>query len=56
MVTAVIKLKDDAPCKENYDKPKQHIKKQRHHFTNKSPHSESYDFSSSHVMDVKAGP
>ena len=48
-MTAVIKLKDEAPCKENYDKAKQHIKKQRHHFTNKGPHSESYDFSKSHV-------
>ena len=24
-----------APCKENYDKPRQFIKKQRHHFANK---------------------
>ena len=26
-----------------------HIKKQRHHFANKGPHSQSYSFSSSHV-------
>ena len=32
-----------------YDKPRQHIKKQRHYFTNKSPSSQSYGFSSSHV-------
>ena len=25
-----------APWKESYDKPRQHIKKQRHHFVNKS--------------------
>ena len=28
---------------------RQHIKKQRHHFANKSPYSPDYDFSSSHV-------
>ena len=37
------------PWKKSYDKPRQHIKKQRHHFTNKGPYSQSYDFSSSHV-------
>ena len=30
-------------------KPKQHIKKQRHHFANKCPYSQSYGLSSSHV-------
>ena len=30
-------------------KPRQHIKKQRHYFTNKGPPSQSYSFSSSHV-------
>ena len=34
---------------ESYDKPRQHIKKQRHHFANKVPWSQSYGFSSSHV-------
>ena len=38
-----------APWKESYDKPRQHIEKQRHHFANKSLHSQSYGFSSSHV-------
>ena len=33
---------------ENYDKPRQHIKKQRH-FANKGLDSQSYGFSSSHV-------
>ena len=30
-------------------KARQHSKKQRHHYANKGPHSQSYDFSSSHV-------
>ena len=34
---------------ESYDKPRQHIKNQRHYFANKGPSSQSYDFSSSHV-------
>ena len=33
-----------------YDKPRQHIKKQRHHFANQGPYSQSYGFSSSHVQ------
>jgi len=33
----------------SYDQPRQHIKKQRHYFANKSPSSQSYGFSSSHV-------
>ena len=33
----------------SYDKPRQHIKKQRHHFANKGPYSQSYGFSSSQV-------
>ena len=32
-----------------HDKPRQHIKKQRHHFAKKDPYSQSYGFSSSHV-------
>ena len=39
--------------------PRQHIKKQRHHFDNKGPYSQSYGFSSSHVrmweLDHKEG-
>jgi len=34
---------------ESYDKPRQHIQKQRHYFTEKGPSSQSYSFSSSHV-------
>ena len=37
------------PCKESYDQPRQHIKKQRHYFVNKSLSSQGYGFSSSHV-------
>ena len=33
----------------SYDQPRQHIKKQRHCFANKSPSSPSYGFSSGHV-------
>ena len=31
------------------DKPRQHIKKERHHFADKGPYSQSYVFSSRHV-------
>ena len=36
------------PWKKSYDN-RQYIKKQRHYFTDKSPSSQSYGFSSSHV-------
>ena len=49
MVTAAMKLKMLAPWKKSYDQPRQHIKKQTHYFGNKSPYSQSYGFSSSHV-------
>ena len=46
-----------APWKKSYDKPRQHIKKQRHHFADKHPYNQSYVFSSSHVrlwkLDIK---
>ena len=38
-----------APWKKSYDKPRQHIKKQRHYFANKGPYSQSYTFYGSHV-------
>ena len=48
-----------APWKKSYDKPRQHIKKQRHYFTDKGLYSQSYVFSSSHVwiweLDHKEG-
>ena len=37
------------PWKKSYDQPRQHIKKQRHYFSNKGPSSRNYGFSSSHV-------
>ena len=39
MVTVAMKLKDACFLKESYDKPRQHIKKQRHHFADKGPYS-----------------
>ena len=47
------------PWKGSYDKPRQHIKKQRHGFANKVSYSQSYGFHSSHVqmweLDHKEG-
>jgi len=58
MVTVATKLKD-ASWKKNYDKPRQCIKKQRHHFANQGPYNQSYNFSSSHEqmweLDHKEG-
>ena len=53
-----MKLKD-VPWKESYDKPKQHIRKQRYHFADKDLYSQSYGFSHSHIwmweLDHKEG-
>ena len=38
-----------APWKKSYDQTRQHIKKQRHYFANRSPSNHSYGSSSSHV-------
>ena len=38
-----------APWKKSYDQPRQHIKRQRHYFANKSLSIQSYGFSSSLV-------
>ena len=47
------------PWKKGYYKPRQCIKKKRHHFTNKGLYSQSYHISSSHVwmweLDYKEG-
>ena len=52
-------IKTLAPWKKSYDKPRQHIKKQRQDFANKGLYSQSYGFSSSHVqieeLDSKKG-
>ena len=42
-------LKTLAPWQKSYDQPRQHIKRQRHYFTNKGLSSQGYGFSSSHV-------
>ena len=42
-------IKTLSPWNKSYDDHKQHIKKQRHYFTDKGPYSQSYGFSSSHV-------
>ena len=48
-----------APWKKSNDKPRQHIKKQRHYFANKGLSCQSYGFSSGHVciweLDHKEG-
>ena len=48
-----------APWKKSFDKPRQCIKKQRHHFADNGPYSQIYGFSSSHVwmweLDHKEG-
>ena len=49
MVAAAMKLKDACSWKKSYDKPRQHIKKQRHYFTGKGLSSQSHSFSGSHV-------
>ena len=46
-VTAAMKLKD--AWKESYGKPRQYIKKQKHHFDEKTPYCQSYGISSSYV-------
>ena len=49
MVTAAMKLNDAYSLEENYDQPRQHIKKQRHYFVNRGSSSQGYGFSSGHV-------
>ena len=38
------------PWKKSCDQPRQHIKKQRHYFSNKGPSSQGYGLSSSRVL------
>ena len=52
IVTAAMKLKDACSLGGgggSHDQHREHIKKQRHYFTNKGPSSQSHSFSSSHV-------
>ena len=44
-----------APWKKSYDKPRQHIKKQRYHFVNKGPYSQSCGFSNSLMLGKMEG-
>ena len=52
-------IKTLSPWKQSYDKPRQYIKKQRHHFAEKGPYSQSYGFFSNHIqmweLDHKEG-
>ena len=52
-------IKTLPPWKRRYDKLRQHIKKQRHHFATQCPYSQNYGFSSSHIwmweLDRKEG-
>ena len=41
--------KTHAPWKKTYDKPRQRVKKQRHQFANKGPHSQNNGFSNNQV-------
>ena len=45
-------IKMVAPWKKSYDKPRQSIKKQRHHFVDKCPYNQSYGFSSECECEV----
>ena len=45
-----------APWKKSHDKHRQFIKKQRHHFADKGPYSQSYGFFQESCMDVTVGP
>ena len=49
------RLKMLTPWKESYDKPRQHIKKQRQYFADKGLSSQSYGFSNSHVWMRRVG-
>ena len=49
MVTATMKLKRCCLLEKSYDKSRQRIKKQRHHFVDKGLYSQSCGFSSNHV-------
>ena len=58
-VTAAMKLEHPWSLEEKQWQPRQHITKQRHHFANKGPSSQSYGFSSNYVwmwdLDHKEG-
>ena len=45
-----LELKMLVPWEKSYDKPRQCIKKQKHHIADKGLHSQSHGFSSSHAQ------
>ena len=64
-VAAAMKLKDTSPWGKSYDKPRQHIKKQGHHFAfvitlsslmTEVHYSQSYVFFQQSYMDLRVGP
>ena len=55
MVTAAMKL-ICFPWKGSYERPRQGIQKQRHHFADKGTYSQSYGFSSGHVWMWELNP
>ena len=44
-----MKWKDACSLEWSYDKPRHHIQKQKYHFADNGPYSQSYGFSTSHV-------
>ena len=50
MVIEAMKFNDACSLEENYDKPRQCFKKQRHYLADKGPYSQSFGFSSSPVQ------
>ena len=55
-ITAAMTFKDTFSLSESYDKPRQHIKKQRYHFVNKDASNQSYSFFQESCVDVRVGP
>ena len=56
MVTAAMKLKGTCSLEEKLWKHWQHVKEQRHHFTNKGSYCQSYGFFRQSCMDVNVWP
>ena len=55
-VTAAMKFKDACSLEEKLWQTRQPIKKERHHFIDKSLYSQSYALSSSDISMWEAGP
>ena len=56
MLTEAMKLKDACSLEEKLWQTRQPIKKERHHFIDKSLYSQSYALSSSDISMWEAGP